>query len=62
MSDLVLSYDAPSPLRQAARKQGYRVYVEVLPPQAATAATMAEGEGWAGIILKVRQSERAQME
>jgi protein-tyrosine-phosphatase len=62
MSDLVLSYDAPSPLRQAARKQGYRVYVEVSPPQAETAATMAEGEGWAGIILKVRQSERAQME
>jgi protein-tyrosine-phosphatase len=62
MSDLVLSYDAPSPLRQAARKQGYRVYVEVSPPQAETAATMAEGEGWAGIILKFRQSERAQME
>jgi protein-tyrosine-phosphatase len=60
LSDLVLSYDAPSPLMQAARKQGYRVFVEVSPQQAAAAATKAESEGWAGIILKARQSERAQ--
>ena len=60
LSDLVLSYDAPSPLMQAARKQGYRVFVEVLPQQATAAATKAEREGWAGIILNARQSERAQ--
>ena len=60
VSDLVLSFDAPSPLMQAAREQGYRVYVEVLPQQATTAATKAETEGWAGIILKARPSERAQ--
>jgi len=60
MSDLVLSYDAPSQLTQAARKQGYRVYVEVLPQHATAAATKAEAEGGAGIILSVRQSERAQ--
>lgn len=61
VSDLVLSYDASSPLAQAARAQGYRVYVEVLPQQATTAATKADTEGWAGIILKLRQSERAQV-
>lgn len=60
MSDLVLSYDAPSQLTQAARKQGYRVYVQVLPQHAAAAATKAEAEGGAGIILTVLQSERAQ--
>jgi protein-tyrosine-phosphatase len=59
-SDLVLSYDAPSPLIQAARKQGYRVYVEVPTQQATAAATKAESGGWAGIILNARQSERAQ--
>lgn len=59
-SDLVLSYDAPSPLMQAARKQGYRVYVEMSPQQATALATKAESEGWAGIILNARQSERAQ--
>jgi hypothetical protein len=62
VSDLVLSYDAPSPLMQAARKQGYRAYVEVLPQQATEAATKAESEGWAGIILRTRVSERAQMQ
>ena len=62
VSDLVLSYDAPSPLMQAARKQGYRVYVEMLPQQATEAATKAESEGWAGIILTARVSERAQMQ
>jgi protein-tyrosine-phosphatase len=58
----VLSYDAPSPLMQAARKQGYRLYAEVLPQEATAAATKAEGEGWAGIILKLRQSERTHMQ
>ena len=37
------------------------MYVEVSPQQATAAATKAEREGWAGIILKVRQSERAQV-
>ena len=60
VTDLVLSYDAPSPLTQAARKQAYRVYVEVSPQQATAAANKAESEGWAGIILKARQSERTQ--
>lgn len=36
--------------------------MEVLPQQATAAATKAEGEGWAGIILKLRQSERAPMQ
>lgn len=62
-SDLVLSWsDATSPLPQTARKQGYRVYVEVSPQQATAAATKAETEGWAGIILNVRQSQRAEMQ
>ncbi len=61
VSDLVLSYDAPPPLMQTARKQGYRLYVEVSPQQATAAGTKAEEEGWAGIILTLRQSERANM-
>ena len=56
----MLSYDAPSPLMQTARKQEYRLYLDVLPQQATAAAIKAESEDWAGIILTLRQSERAQ--
>ena len=60
--DRVVSWnDATSPLLPAARKQGYRLYVEVPPRQAMAAATRAESEGWAGIILSVQQSERTEM-
>jgi hypothetical protein len=61
-SDLVLSWsDSFSPQLKAARRQGYRVYVEVSLDQAATAAESGVS-GLEGIILIVRQSERAEQE
>ena len=62
LNDLVLSWnDSFSPRMKAARKQGYRVYVEVSLHQAAAAAKTGEG-GLEGIILTVRQPERAELE
>jgi SAM-dependent methyltransferase len=46
---------------KAAHKQGYRVYVEVSLQQAAVAAETG-ASGLEGIILTVRQSERAELE
>ncbi len=61
LNDLALSWnDSFSSQVKAARKQGYRVYVEVSPRQAAAAATT--GARLDGIILSVRQSERAELE
>ena len=62
LNDLVLSWnDSFSPQVKAARSQGYRVYVEVsLHQSAAAAETVASGLG--GVILTVRQSERAELE
>src|ERR1039458_5702879 len=62
LNDLVLSWnDSFSPQVKAARRQGYRVYVEVSLHQAAAAAETG-ASGLEGIILTVRQSERAELE
>src|SRR6202047_530406 len=62
LNDLVLSWnDSFSPQAKAARRQGYRVYLEVSLRQAAAAAETA-ASGLEGIILTVRQSERAELE
>jgi protein-tyrosine-phosphatase len=63
VNDLVVSWDGgASPLLEAARKQGYLVYLEVSLKQATAAADQAVKSGVAGIILNVRQSERAEVE
>lgn len=63
LTDLVVSWDGEaSPLLEAARRQGYRVYVEVPLKQAPAVAERAAQSGLAGIILNVRQSERAEVE
>jgi hypothetical protein len=62
INDLVLSWnDSVTPLSKAARRQGYRVYVEVSLDQAAT-VTAAGASGLAGIILTVHHSESAELE
>jgi len=62
LNDLVLSWkDSLSPQVKAARRQGYRVYVEVPLHQAAAAAETG-ASGLEGIILTVRQSEREELE
>lgn len=62
LNDLVLSWNAGvSTQVKAARRQGYRVYVEVPLHQAAAAAETG-ASGLEGIILTVRQSERAELE
>lgn len=61
--DLVVSWSgADSASLKAARKQGYRVYVEVSPQQATPAVTRGEQEGWTGIILTAPQSQRSEVE
>lgn len=63
MNRLVISWDGGvSSLMKAAQKQGYRVYVEVSLEQVTAAAEQGLENGWAGIILNVRQSERAELE
>jgi len=62
LNNLVLSWnDRFSPQARAAQRLGYRVYVEVSLGQAATAAETG-ASGFEGIILTVRQSERAELE
>jgi hypothetical protein len=62
LNEVVLSWsDSLSAQVNAARRQGYRVYVEVSVQQAAVAAATA-ASGLEGIILTVRQSERAELE
>lgn len=62
MSDLVLSWNDSLPMQlKAARKQGYRVYVEVSLDQAGTAAQTGAND-LAGIILTVHRSESAELE
>ncbi len=61
-NDLVLTWNNGfSEQAKTARRQGYRVYVEV-PLQQAAAAAESEASGLDGIILIVRQSERAELE
>jgi hypothetical protein len=58
VSDIVFSWkEGISPVLAAARKQGYRVYVEVPIRQAGTAAEQAAKVGCAGVILDVSESE-----
>ncbi len=61
-NDLVLTWtDRFLPQAKAAQRLGYRVYVEV-PLNQAAAATEAGASGLEGIIVTVRQSERAELE
>jgi hypothetical protein len=61
LNDVVLSWsDSVPPQIKTVRKQGYRVYVEASLQQAAAAAKTASG--LEGIILTVRQPERADLE
>ena len=62
LNDLVLSWnDRLLPQARAAQRLGYRVYVEVSLGKAATAAGTGASD-FEGIILTVRQSERAELE
>jgi hypothetical protein len=62
-STLVISLDgSASPLLQAARKQGYRIYVEASVQAAPAAAEIAAKNGWAGIVLNIPQSEREKLQ
>ena len=59
VDELVVSWDGgASPIIKAARGQGYRVYAEASPQQAAAAAEASAKLGLAGVILNVRESER----
>lgn len=52
VQNLVITWTAPdNPLFQAAKHQGYRVYAEVTPAQAAAAARASKSAGLAGIIV-----------
>ncbi len=62
VNDLVLTWNGSfSQQAKAARRKGYRVYVKVSLQQAEAAAETG-ASGLEGIILTVRQSERAQLE
>ncbi len=62
LNELVFSWnDSLLPQVKAARKLGYRVYVEV-PLHRATSAAEIGGTGLEGIILIARQSETAELE
>jgi hypothetical protein len=62
LNELVFSWNESVAAQvKAARRQGYRVYVEV-PLHQAAAATETGASGLEGIILTVRQSEAAELE
>jgi hypothetical protein len=61
-SDLVISATSEtSPLLEAARKKGYKVYLEVPLPEAEDAALKAEKNSLAGIILNVGPSHGTEL-
>lgn len=63
VNDIVFSWkDGLSPLLAAARKQGYRVYVETPAQQAKAAAAEAVKASCTGIILQVAESESTKSE
>ncbi|HEV2399825.1 MAG TPA: hypothetical protein VGS27_22990 [Candidatus Sulfotelmatobacter sp.] len=58
VNDIVFSLDGHiSPLVTAARKRGYRVYVEVPLQQAKSAAEQGTKAGWTGIIVDTPENE-----
>jgi hypothetical protein len=62
LNDVVLSWNDSLSLQvRAARRQGYRVYVEV-PLRQAAAAAETDASSLEGVILTVRQSEAAELE
>ena len=64
VNEIVLAWGpgAPTALLATARKQGYRVYVETPLDQATSAAKACAKKSCAGIILKVPESESAEIE
>lgn len=63
VSDIVLTWkDGIAPLVKTARKQGYRVYVEMPIEQAKAAAKDAANAGCVGVILDATESENEKAE
>ena len=63
ISTLVISWnDSATALSNAARRQGYRVFVEVQLEKASAAAEKFSPSEYAGLILSVRQSERTRLQ
>ena len=63
VSDLVVSWDGKtSSFVRAADRKGYRVYAEVSLQQTAAAAETASGNGLAGLVVDVADSDRAAVE
>ena len=63
VSDVVFLWkQGLSPVLAAARKQGYRVYIEVPIREAAAAAEQADKTGCSGIVLDLSESETTTLE
>jgi len=63
VADIVFTWkDGISSRVAAARKQGYRVYVEMPIEQATAAAEAGAKAGWTGIILEIPESENKESE
>src|ERR1700739_2389073 len=63
VSDLVIPWgDAANSLVEAAKKQGYRVYLEATAEQATAAAEAGSKAGIAGIILQGDAAETGKLE
>lgn len=63
VNEIVFSFKSDiSPLVAAARKLGYRVYVEVPMQQAKSAAEQGTKSGWTGLILDAAESESTEFE
>lgn len=63
VSDVVFTWkEGVSPVLAAARKQGYRVYLEASIRQAGAAAEQADKAGCAGVILDASESETTTFE
>ncbi|MGC2476766.1 MAG: hypothetical protein WA485_20700, partial [Candidatus Sulfotelmatobacter sp.] len=64
IADIVFSWKAgpPSSLVATARRQGYRVYMQVPLHEAAAAAKAGSKDGWTGIILDGPESESTEFQ
>jgi hypothetical protein len=62
VTEIVIPWNADSNLLEAARKQGYRVYVEATPDSLAAVADAVSKEVVEGIILKIDPAERKGLE